>query len=207
MRGFSLIEVLLAMVLLASGMALAFATVRAATATSQRGEALAERSERMRAASGFLRRRIVSALAIGYDTDPATGSITRFEGEAERIRFVADLPDYLGRGGPHLHDIAVDTVDGKKRLIVSFATVVAGKSFPQKRDPEPLAEGLKSVRFRYRGTDEQGRPQAWQDKWEKPAELPMQVSVEIDTDAGPWPKLIMTLPQFGRINTGWEGGQ
>ena len=28
----------------------------------------------------------------------------RFIGEPDRMRFVADLPDYLGRGGPYLHD-------------------------------------------------------------------------------------------------------
>ena len=44
-RGFTLIEVLLATMLLATGLALAFATLRAATATAQRGEAIAERSE------------------------------------------------------------------------------------------------------------------------------------------------------------------
>ena len=56
--GFTLIEVLLATVLLAAGLALGFATVRAAGATAQRGEAIAERNERIRAVSEFLRRRI-----------------------------------------------------------------------------------------------------------------------------------------------------
>lgn len=206
MRGFSLIEVLLAMALLASGMALAFGTIRAATATSQRGEELAQRSERMRAATGFLRRRIGSALPIGFDVDKQTGSVTRFVGEPQRIRFVADLPNYLGRGGPHLHDISTDEADGAKRLSVSFATVVGGQSFPQKRPPEPLADGLKSVSFRYRGMDEQGKLQRWQDRWDKPAELPLQVSVRIEAADGPWPELLLTLPQFGRSAGGWEGG-
>ena len=60
-HGFSLIEVLLATVLLAAGLALAFASLRAATATTQRGESQAQRSERMRPVEGFLRRRIASA--------------------------------------------------------------------------------------------------------------------------------------------------
>ncbi|HET6435490.1 MAG TPA: prepilin-type N-terminal cleavage/methylation domain-containing protein, partial [Xanthomonadaceae bacterium] len=42
--GFTLIEVLLATVLLASGLAIAFATLRAATDTATRGETLAARS-------------------------------------------------------------------------------------------------------------------------------------------------------------------
>ena len=41
-RGFTLIEILLATALLAAGLALAFATLRAAGATAERGEALAQ---------------------------------------------------------------------------------------------------------------------------------------------------------------------
>jgi general secretion pathway protein J len=48
-RGFTLLEILMSMTLLAAGLALGFATLRAATATVQRGEALADRTERMRA--------------------------------------------------------------------------------------------------------------------------------------------------------------
>ena len=36
-----------------------------------------------------------------------SGRMVRFIGDPDRVRFVADLPNYLGRGGPHLHDVAV----------------------------------------------------------------------------------------------------
>ena len=62
--GFTLLEVLLATALLAMALTLAFATQRAAGATAQRGEALAERNERSRAVSDFLRRRIGGAQGI-----------------------------------------------------------------------------------------------------------------------------------------------
>ena len=103
--GFTLIEVLLATGLLAVGLALGFATLRAAGATAQRGEAMAERNERIRAVSDFMRRRIAGAQGIVFELDPGTGASKRFEGDANTMRFVADLPDYLGRGGPHLHAV------------------------------------------------------------------------------------------------------
>ena len=124
--GFTLIEVLLATVLLASGLALGFATLRAATATVDRGETMAARTERMRAVEGFLRRRLAGAQAMAFAQDPATGGALRFVGEADRIRFVADLPSYLGRGGPHLHDIAIHGQGEGTALGVSFAMVLAG---------------------------------------------------------------------------------
>ncbi|RYY94793.1 MAG: prepilin-type N-terminal cleavage/methylation domain-containing protein, partial [Comamonadaceae bacterium] len=114
--GFTLIEVLLATGLLAVGLALGFATLRAAGATAQRGEAMADRNERIRAVSDFLRRRIGGAQGIVFELDPATGASKRFEGDANTMRFVADLPDYLGRGGPHLHAFGVGRGDEAHRV-------------------------------------------------------------------------------------------
>ena len=197
-RGFTLIEVLLATVLLAAGLALAFATLRASTATVERGEALAARSERMRAVEGFLRRRLASAQPIGFATDPANGNVLRFVGEPDRMRFVADLPDYLGRGGPHLHDIAVyDDGDGA-RLAVSFAMVLAGETVVEEdpRPPEPLVPDLSEARFRYRGLDAENGLTEWMDSWEAVDQLPLQVSIEIASGrGGAWPPLVVALPQ------------
>lgn len=198
------------MALLAAGLALGFATLRAATATTQRGELLAERSERMRAATGFLHRRIVSALPIPYHVDPEAGQALQFAGTAQQMQFVADLPDYLGRGGPHLHTFAVQRhrdPDMGMQLTVAFATVVAGKQFPQPGPPEVLAEGLESVEFAYRGVDDNRMPGQWQNEWTLSNQLPLQVRIAIvPKQGGAWPPLIVTLHQFGRSSSlGWGG--
>ena len=194
--GFTLIEVLLATVLLASGLALAFATLRSATAMTQRGEQISQRNERMRAVEGFLRRRLASAQPIAFATNPDTLRSYRFVGERERMRFVADLPDYLGRGGPYLHDIRV-TEDGT-RLDVAFAMVQAGQAIREAspRPPEPLAENLREVRFRYRGLDEEGALGEWQPQWLAAESLPLQVSIDVQTALGErWPPLVVSLAQ------------
>jgi general secretion pathway protein J len=79
-RGFTLIEVLLATTLLAAGLALAFATLRAATAIANRGEALAQRSEHMRAVEGFLRHRLAATQPIAFALDQDSGLASRFTG-------------------------------------------------------------------------------------------------------------------------------
>lgn len=198
--GFTLIEVLLATVLLASGLALGFATLRAATATVDRGETMAARTERMRAVEGFLRRRLAGAQAMAFAQDPATGGALRFVGEADRIRFVADLPSYLGRGGPHLHDIAIHGQGEGTALGVSFAMVLAGETVEEdaSRPPEPLVEGLTDLRIHYRGLDQEGGLTDWLDAWDDYESLPLQVSIEIASDdGGAWPPLVVALPQAG----------
>lgn len=193
-RGFTLIEVLLATMLLAAGLALAFATLRSATALVHRGEAIAQRSERIRSAETFLRRRLASAQVIAFATDPQTRQQIRFLGEPQRMRFVSDLPDYLGRGGPYLHDLSV--ADG--RLLASFTLVQGGQAIEeaQARPPEPLATGLRAVRFRYRGIDPEGGLGDWQDRWVTGEVLPVQVAMDVESaDGTRWPTLVVSLAQ------------
>ena len=209
MRGFTLIEVLLATVLLASGLALAFASLRAATGTVQRGEALAKRNEQMRAVEGFLRRRIGAARPLPFGNDPGSGAQLRFLGDARRIRFVADLPDYLGRGGPYLHDLAIEDQAQGVRITVALAMVQSGLPVREAdaRPPEVLADGLADVSFRYRAMGDDGKLGQWQEQWEDPERLPLQVQVLFRGPAGrDWPPLVEALPLAGSFSVRGGGG-
>ena len=206
--GFTLIEVLQATVLLAAGLALGFATVRAAGATAQRGEAIAERNERIRAVSEFLRRRIGGMQGLVFELDPESGESRRFAGEAESMRFVADLPDYLGRGGPHLHALGVARDGDGFALQVDFRMVLAGETIEgsRARPPEPLADGLRSVEFAYRGPGKDGKPAPWLYEWEHPEALPAQVRVRIVDAQGAWPDLVVAPPAAGSYGVPPEAG-
>lgn len=196
--GFTLIEVLLAMVLLVAGLTLAFATLSAATKTATRGEGLAQRSERERAVEGFLRRRIAATRPIPFAFDPSSAVPQRFVGEPDRLRFVADLPDYLGQGGPYLHDFAIENDGDQARMVLSLAMVLAGETIKESRPrpPELLVDGLKSARFRYRAIDPQrGQLGEWQERWQTPDQLPLFVEVTLtDRDGRHWPPLVVSLP-------------
>ena len=207
-RGFTLIEVILATVLLASGLALAFASLRAASVTTTRGELVAQRDERMRAVSGFLRRRLSSARSIAYALDPTTGQQLRFSGDGGQMRFVADLPDYLGRGGPHLHALGVARDGDGFALQVDFRMVLAGETIEgsRARPPEPLADGLRSVEFAYRGPGKDGKPAPWLYEWEHPEALPAQVRVRIVDAQGAWPDLVVAPPAAGSYGVPPEAG-
>jgi len=202
--GFTLLEVLLAVTLLAAALALGFGVVRAAGATVARGELVSQRNERMRAVSDFLRQRIGGAQGIVFAFDRQSGRSLRFEGTAQSLRFVADLPDYLGRGGPHLHVLSVgDDGTGKgKALEVVFRLVQAAEARAPTRPPEPLAEGLTRVEFAYRSLDDSGKLGAWQAPWENPEALPLQVRVRIADAQGEWPDVVISLPQAGSYLAG-----
>ena len=199
-RGFTLIEVLLATVLLAAGLALAFATLRAAGATVNRGEAVAQRNEHLRAVEQFLRTRLAGARASAFAMNGDTGLAERFDGERERMKFVSDLPDYLGRGGPYLHELAVERDGEDLRLTLALTMVLAGQPVAEQspRPPEVLADHLRAVRFRYRGMQADNRLGGWQEQWRTTEALPLQVEVTLqDADGRAWPPLVVALPLAG----------
>ena len=200
-RGFTLIEVLLATVLLAAGMALAFSIVRSATAISSRGEAIASGNERMRGVENFLRRRLVAAQPLPFASDPDNGTSTVFSGDERQLRFVAEVPAYFGRGGPYLHALEVVDEEGGKALHIGLTLLQGGQLLEENppRAPEVLADGLKDVRLAYRGIDpDSGALGQWQPQWQVPGRMPLLVSVEIiPADGKPWPPLVVALPQQG----------
>lgn len=199
-RGFTLIEVLLATTLLAAGLALAFATLRAATATVTRGEAIAQRSERMRAVEGFLRSRLTGMRPVGFGLNDESGLAQRFVGDARQMRFVSDLPDYLGRGGPYLHTLTIERDGDQYKLTVDLTLVQGGEPVPaaRPRPPELLVDGLGAARFRYRTLDRNNKPGQWQAQWPTTEALPLQVEIDLrDADGRAWPPLVVAPPLAG----------
>lgn len=199
-RGFTLVEVLLATVLLAAGLALAFATLAAANGTVVRGERMASQAERIRAVEGFVRRRLAGARHMAFDS-PQGEPPQRFVGGPDRVRFVADLPDYLGQGGPYLHDFRIERdpdAEGGVRLLLELRMVLAGQALEPApgRPPELLADDLRSAAFRYRGLEEDGRAGPWQDHWEEAGRLPLMVELVVTGgDGREWPPVRVLLPQ------------
>ena len=201
-RGFTLIEVLLATVLLVGGLALAFATVRSAMNIAQRGERVAAQNERMRAVEGFLRRRLSMAMLTATTPPDPTREPVYFLGEPQHMVFVSDLPGYLGRGGPYVHELQVRGSGDAQRLDLALTLVQNGERIEETppRPPEALADALRAVSFRYRGIDPRnGQLGDWQDRWEDTRRLPSLVSISVTPRQGPaWPPMVVALAQQPR---------
>lgn len=196
--GFTLIEVLLATALLAAGLALAFTTLRAAGASVQRGESRAMASDEMRSVSSFLRRAVGGARPLPIAVDESSGRGIVFSGEPRRMRFIADLPDYLGHGGAYLHDIVAEPGQGGIALHAWLAIVLGGEAaFDETvRPPELLTHGLREARFRYRGLEDDGSLGQWSEHWQNGQLLPVQVEISLaGADGRPWPPLVIAVAQ------------
>jgi len=190
--GFSLVEVMLATVLLATGIALAFATFANAAKATERAEEMAQRNERLRAVQSFLRRQVEGALPLPYEFTEATGEATVFECDGRTLRLVATMPGYLSRGGPHLQTFALVRGEGGMRLEFSYQLLTPDGPLDAEREPEVLLDGIAEAGFEVRTLDDDGKPGRWADDWRQVDQFPRLVRLQLRMrDArSQWPALV-----------------
>lgn len=193
--GFTLLEVLAALVLLAILLVGVYSGVRTAAHSVRSGTATIERIDQIRAAQQFLRRELAQSMAqpIGH-TD--RGEPVFFEGSEHQMRYVAPLPGYLGRLGPQLQQLDLqDDGHGGMRLVLSLALLPPDGSPPKPLgDSQVLIDHLKQGRFSYSGMDAKGQLMPWSASWPDGRSLPQLVSIKLQPEGTiGWPELAVPL--------------
>ena len=195
-HGFTLLEILVAMTLLAMLMGLAVATLRAAVSATRSGERLIERTNETRTVHEFLRRQLSHAMALPFERLEDSGENRMFVADGENLRFVAPMPGHLSRGGPHVQWLALSS-DGKG-TVLEFDHAQLNGYDPEdpkagnERPPVLLLDGMQDARFEYRTLDENGELTDWSDTWEDPQRLPVMVRLVAEFPADStrvWPAL------------------
>jgi general secretion pathway protein J len=199
--GFTLIEIILATVLLALGLTIAFASLHSANASVQRAELAASRNEHLRAVQGFLYRTLRAAQPLVLARDAHSQQVTYFDGTRDKVRFVAPMPGYLSRGGPYaltLQLVPAGASDGGQRLQFAYAMLVDEKPLADdaRLAPEELLDGIAEAHFEYRALGPDMKIGSWQPTWDRPAELPLQIRLQLRfTDPSrAWPAFTTALP-------------
>ena len=197
--GFSLLEILLALTLLALLMAGAYAGIRTATRSADGGEALIERTSKLRVTQELLRRQLSQALMLPFDERLGTGERIVFEGERDVVTWVSTMPGYLGRGGAYVQQLRLESDAGGQRL--EFRHALLNGYDPEEApvgDGEPvvLLENIDDARFEFRAMGEDGKLGDWTDDWDKAGQLPLLVRVHVEfarSTRMPWPELVIPL--------------
>lgn len=196
--GFSLLEVLMALVLLAVLLAGAFSGIRAATKAMDSGERTIDRSNRLRITQEFLRHEISRTLPLVFGHDKDSGANLVFQGERGFMRFVAPMPGYLSHGGAYVQSL--ELARGRNGLQLLFTHQILNGFDLEKRksdeaEPVVLLDGIKGGHFEYRSYDEEGKLGDWADEWEDLARTPLMVRIDIamkDESQLVWP--LMDIP-------------
>lgn len=195
-RGFTLIELMLALMLMAGIAAILFGSLSLAAQSWDGGEAKAERVSDMRATLAYLRTQLSEQYPQRMWKAPELPLM--FAGEREELRYAAVLPERVAGGGVYYFRLAVVRT-GEKSQLVQERTIPDTSSLqaPEFADAERsvLAEDIAELRISYLGRDastaELVAP-TWRDRWEDKQRLPLLMRVDVKPVKGlPWPTLVV----------------
>lgn len=194
-KGFTLVELLLAITLMSILLGLTYSGLRAATRASQRGELLLAAGGELRASHQFIRRQLNQMLPLSFaETDDTQPLRVIFQGDAKHIQFVAPMPGYLGQGGPQVQLIEVVSGNNGESVVQFSHALLQGYTEDRlyDRDPVILLEGVSSAGFEFLGRDEDGELTGWTTVWDMEEVLPVAVRLDLEFSEGlnlRWPDL------------------
>lgn len=202
--GFTLLELLVALVLLGLMSTMALGGVRLGARTWETVTAKAEDNGRAQMVRAFLARELAQAVPV-FVPDGGDERRLAYEGGRESLIFVAPLAPHFGLGGFQRLELVIaddDPATGK-RLILKRRPFHRDDELdtPGEEDEEIhlLLDGMEEAEFTYRESGRDGAA-VWSNDWRGRDRLPALVRLRVTFTAGRkavWPDLLVA----GRITT------
>ena len=194
-RGFTLLELLIALTLFALMASVLFGSLRLAARSWDGGEAKVAQVAEMRQTESFLRAQIASTLP--KRMTKAVDVPLLFAGTGDELRYAAPLPERVPEGGVLFFRLAL-AKDGERSQLVLDRIMPPPElvELPGFDGAERtlLADHIAELKLSYYGRDpgagDADEP-TWRDRWDDLQRLPLLIRIEIRPDKGPaWPALV-----------------
>ena len=193
-RGFTLLELIVALVLLGLLSAVLFGSVRLAGQSTDRGEAAVEAAANMRLAQQFLRTNLEAQHPLRMRKMIDWPLL--FAGTRDELRYTASVPPRVAGGGIWYYRLAVLATDARSPLVLERTIPdLAADDLPGFANAERsvLADDIAALRIGYFGRDPDSSPSeepTWRDDWSDPQKLPLLIRIDVEPKRGPaWPTL------------------
>jgi general secretion pathway protein J len=178
--GFTLLEILFALVLMAFAMVGVWGALRTGAKLTRSADASIQQSDRVRAVQQFLRNYLGGAQPQVYV--PAQDQSARmFEGAPQKLTWVSAMPAQLGDGGLFVQTLQLvqkkDAPDYQLQL--TYSPLSSDTSVPPPATPEMLLDDVAAGEFEYLVAGRRGEPEHWQDTWQSTSGLPLAVRIAI----------------------------
>jgi general secretion pathway protein J len=197
-QGFTLLEILLALALLALVMLGVWSALAGAVRITHSAGAVMTRSESVHMAQQFLRRYVADAGMHPWVAQAGAGTRARvFAGDATSMQYVAPLPMQSGHAGLYLQTLRIEKQDdGGLALWLSYQPYTA--NMPASGEPErhELLSDLGGGSFQYLGGGAFGEPAGWRDDWADANGLPLAVRIHLEPnwrERVPVPDMLIAL--------------
>ncbi|MDD4913407.1 MAG: prepilin-type N-terminal cleavage/methylation domain-containing protein [Methylococcales bacterium] len=204
-KGFTLIEMLIAMTLLGILVVLLFSVLRIAAESWNAGESRTVEVNRKAVVYQFFKRHLATIRPVTLaKSDPNNGEEPQqaFQGYPQRMAFVASLPASSARKGWQIFEIGPDP-NLPSRIMVGLSPYQPTANY--QADKVVLLDHVKTFSFAYFGSADNATAgdSLWQEQWTGMTQLPQLIKVSIQLeDGGFWPDMLFPV----RINGKTPGG-
>jgi len=194
-RGFTLIEVLMAMSLLSVMVVLLFGTLKISADSWENGEKKIADANEIAVVYNFFQRHLVTSKPLWDDfTEPGVRTLA-FRGEVQSLKFVSLFPASAERAGAQLFTVKLQDQFEPANLAVSispFSPPVEGVQLPV--EEITLIKGVSHFKLTYFGESLETGQVGWQDYWPDQETLPKMVKVDIGlAKGGFWPAMVFPI--------------
>jgi general secretion pathway protein J len=175
-RGFTLVEVIIALTIVATLLVITFAGLRVGLAAWQRGDERGQALERSRSVAQIITRTLGSAYPYQVAAMGREPAHLLFEGAADRVAFVTAAPPFPGADPVAFTAVTLGLSTGPAPGLALTQKVLPNeKPFDVTLAPIFVDGAISGVRFRYL----KGTTGEWTDRWDAAAEKTLPLSIEV----------------------------
>jgi general secretion pathway protein J len=192
--GFTLLELLVAIMILTMIMTAAMGAVRVASRSFEAGVQRSDENARIRVVTDILRRQFRQLLPVTWNQNRR--DFIAFKGDRDRVQFVAPAPDSSTGPGYLIYRLANVPSQEQNLLILNFAAFDPGSDgfdMPANSGREVLAKDIQ-VSFDYFGALDELESPDWHENWlPGSARLPTVVRMHLASSGRQWPELLFRV--------------
>lgn len=199
-RGFTLIEMLVALAIFGLLMVMVQQGLSFAATTRDRMLARSDSVQQLVLVRDLIARQLARAQLVGWGTGQE--KTLAFQAGPEVLRFANLTPSYQAGSAWQLWEFSLARAgDDRRQLLLRRAPMSYDKpgfALLERVEPRLLATISAPVQFGYFGRLDQERPAAWLETWRSNSQLPQAVRLTDPTESGAWPDLVIGM----RIDAG-----
>ncbi len=193
-KGFTLIEVLIAMTLLSIMVVLLFTSLKICADSWEKGESKITDVNEVAVVYNFFQRHLSVAKPLWNDLSAEEKTFS-FQGKAQSLQFVSAFPASADRSGLQLFSIHLQEEDSGQQVVVTvvpFFPVAEGEEWHE--EEVTLIKQVSDFKLAYFGTDSNGSDAVWQNEWANKEIQPQLVKINIQLENKIyWPEMIIEL--------------